>query len=220
MKNFTKTLIIIFVTLISYGTSAQTFGVKGGLNLANILAKDEDGTVSEGYSAKLGLHLGVFAELPVTDMLVFEPGLFFSDKGFKIDEELFGYNLKVKANLNYVDIPLNLKAYFDVADNIKVYGALGPYLGVGISGKYKSTVSVGGTDETDEEDVEWGNDEDEDELKRFDFGLTFGTGVEFNGILVGLSYDVGLANISTYQEFDTKIKNRVFKLSVGYKFGG
>ena len=71
-----------------------------------------------------------------------------------------------------------------------------------------------------EEDVEWGSDKEKDDLKRLDFGLTMGGGVEINSIQIGLTYALGLANISSYTDYGTKINNRVLGLSVGYKFGG
>ena len=59
-----------------------------------------------------------------------------------------------------------------------------------------------------------------DELKRLDYGLTMGVGVEINSIQIGITYGLGLANISTYVEYDSKINNRVLGISVGYFFGG
>lgn len=47
-----------------------------------------------------------------------------------------------------------------------------------------------------------------------------GVGVEINSIQIGITYGLGLANISTYVEYDSKINNRVLGISVGYFFGG
>ena len=62
------------------------------------------------------------------------------------------------------------------------------------------------------------SDEDNDDLKRLDMGLTFGGGVEINAIMLGISYDLGLANISSYQQDGATSKNKVLKFSVGYRF--
>jgi len=70
-----------------------------------------------------------------------------------------------------------------------------------------------------EEDVRWGSDEEAD-LKKMDFGLTVGAGIELNSLQMGLTYSLGLANISPYSENGYKISNRVLGISIGYKFGG
>ncbi len=201
---------------------AQTFGVKAGLNLADMLMKDDDETYSEDFKMNPGFHLGLTAEFPLTDMVSFEPGLLLSTKGFKMsgEETFMGETFKYegKMNLFYLDIPLTAKAYFDI-EGTRIYGVFGPYLGMGLSGKSKSEVTYNGEKETEEEDIKWGSDEDDD-LKRLDFGLSVGAGFEIKSIQIGLSYNLGLANISTYTDEGFKINNRVLGISIGYKFGG
>jgi hypothetical protein len=55
--------------------------------------------------------------------------------------------------------------------------------------------------------------------RRFDSGLTFGGGVEIKSFLIGISYDLGLYNISPYSYNGFKMNNRVLKLSIGYRLG-
>ena len=86
--------------------------------------------------------------------------------------------------------------------------------------KLKAEFTYGGESDSEEEDVEWGSDEENDDLKRLDFGLTMGAGVEISSIQIGLTYGLGLANISSYNDNGNKINNRVLGISVGYKFGG
>lgn len=221
MKNLIKLLILVFAFSAATETIAQTFGVKAGLNLSNMLVKDDDDTYSDDFKMKPGFHVGVTAEFPFSDMVSFETGLLLSTKGYKISEEesIMGETLKFegKANLLYIDIPLTAKATFDVG-GAKLYGTFGPYLGFGLSGKYKSEVSGGGESETEEEDVKWGSGDDDD-LKRLDFGLTIGAGLALNAIEVGVSYNLGLANVSPYSDGGYKENHRVIGVSVAYKFG-
>ena len=114
-------------------------------------------------------------------------------------------------NVNYLDVPLNLKFSTDMSGTT-VYGIVGPYIGVAISGKQKF--------DGDSVDLDIGSDEDEDDVTRLDFGLSIGAGAEFGAISVGATYGLGLANISPYTDNGTKGKNRVFAISIGYKFGG
>lgn len=220
MRKMTKYSLIVFISFFCLQSNAQTFGIKGGLNLANLLEKDDDDTYSGNYKMKPGFHIGATIELPINDFLFFESGLFLTTKGMKWDDEMYGADFKSKTSLYYFDIPLTIKATYDLNENLKMFGAVGPYVGVGLVGKIKVVVEYQGEEETEKEDIKWGNDEDEDHLKRLDMGLTFGGGVEINSIyVIGISYDLGLANISSYQDDGVVTKNRVLKFSVGYRFG-
>lgn len=215
MKNLVRILTFSLVSLFIYQANAQNIAIKGGLNLAKMLQKDDKNTYSDDQSMKLGFHVGATADFPINDFLSFEPGLFLTTKGFKDESDVMGAKTSIKTSLYYLDVPLTLKASHDLGD-LKIYGAAGPYVGFGLSGKTKSTVEFMGKEESGTEDIKWGSGDDDD-LKRLDFGLTIGAGVEISAFIVGLSYDLGLANISPYQDNGTKIKNRVLKLSVGYK---
>jgi opacity protein-like surface antigen len=221
-----KYLVKLFVVIITFSMTtelfAQNFGIKGGLNFSNILLKDDDDTYSNDFKMKPGFHVGATAEFPLTKMISFETGLLLSTKGYKTSEEetYMGetYKYEEKINLFYLDIPLTAKASFDLG-GVKIYGVFGPYLGMGLSGKYKYEETYDGETDSEEEDIEWGSDEDNDDLKRLDFGLTLGAGVEIKSIQIGLTYDLGLANISTDNDNGYKGNNRVLGISVGYKFG-
>ncbi len=221
MKNFTKLVIVVIaLTMTTNASFAQNFGVRAGLNLANMLEKDDNETYSDDYKMNPGFHVGATAEFPITEMFSFETGLFLSTKGTKISEEetFWGETFKIEAEMNllYIDVPLSGKASFDLG-GAKVHGVLGPYIGMGISGKLKYEFSMGGETEKDEQDIEWGSDEDKHDLKRLDFGLALGAGVEINSIQIGLSYGLGLANITPIDN-DFRISNRVLGISLGYNF--
>lgn len=214
-----KLLVLVIVFSLATETFAQKFWVKGGMNLADMLIKDDEDNLSDDYKMKPGFHLGATAEMPINEMFSFETGLLLSTKGTKMSEEEDGDKYEGKINLMYLDIPLNAKASFDIG-GAKLYGTFGPYIGMGLSGKIKSEVTYNGETETDEETVEWGSDEEEDDLKRLDFGLAVGGGVEIKSFQIGLTYGLGLANISSDTEYGMKISNRVLGISVGYSFGG
>lgn len=223
MKNVIKLWIFVLVVSMTTGAFAQNFGLKGGLNLSNILAKDDNTTYSDDFKMNPGFHIGATAEFPFSDMFSFETGLLLSTKGYKISEEetFMGkkIEMKIKTNLFYLDIPLTAKASFDLGD-AKVFGLFGPYIGMGLTGQSKTVTTIDGKTEKEKEDVEWGSEKGKSDLKRLDFGLTIGAGVEIDLFQIGLGYNLGLANISPYNDGGMKINNRVIGLSVGYKFGG
>ena len=216
MKNLI-TLFVLALALVLTMTAesfAQSFGVKAGLNLSTMLSKNDKRTFSDDFKMKPGFHIGVTAEFPIDEMFSFETGLLLSTKGYKISKE----DYKQKVNINYLDIPLTGKASFDIADT-KVYGLFGPYIGMGLSGKLKFEEIDFGETHTGEDNIDWGSDKELSDMKRLDFGITVGVGVEINSFQIGLSYNLGLANISPSTDGGSKVNNRVLGLSVGYKFG-
>jgi len=223
MKNYLKIALLFSVCLcILSEASSQSFGIKAGLNLATMLAKDDDETYSENAKMMPGFHVGATVEIPITDLLSIEPGLIMTTKGIKIVEEdtYQGDTYKFTSQMNsyYIDIPVNLRIGYDLG-TAKIVGLFGPYFGVGLSGKTKSTYEGGGESDTDEDEIEWGNDPEEHDMKRPDYGITFGAGAQFSALEVIVSYALGLANISTYQDDGATFQNRVLMISFAYKFG-
>ncbi|MCK9167985.1 MAG: PorT family protein [Bacteroidales bacterium] len=218
MKKLTTLLIIAGISLLSFQVNAQGMGIKAGLTMATMEYENDQATYSDTYKMTPGFHVGLTYEVPLIGILSFEPGLIFTTKGAKYEDTLLGIDFDAVYTLYYIDIPLYVKAAVSAGDNLKLYAAAGPYVGLGISGVVKTTTEVLGIVNTEEDDIEWGNDEAEDDLKNVDMGLTFGAGLEISSLLLGVSYDLGMANISSYQDFGTTRKNNVLKLSIGYKF--
>lgn len=221
MNNLLKLAIVVIGFTMGSQSYAQTFGVKGGLNLSNFhVTHDIDTEISADHKMKPGYHLGVTADFPITELFSFETGLILSTKGFQqnIEEDYMGavYKMDLKTNLLYLDIPLTAKVLFPIGDS-KIYGVFGPYVGVGLSGKGEYSYSFI-DEESGELDVKWGSDANEDDFKRLDFGLIIGAGVEISSIQIGLSYGLGLANISAYTDDNVIVKNGVLSISVGYLF--
>jgi hypothetical protein len=214
MKNLIKLLCVLVLLTMATRTSAQKFAVKAGLNLSKMLLKSDNGNYSSDLKMHPGFHIGATVEIPITDIFSFEPGLLLTTKGYNYKRP-GSSDYTEKLNLFYFEIPLNAKATFDV-EGVKIYGAFGPYLGLGLSGKYKTKTSG----VSDNSTVNWGSDSENDDLKRFDLGINVGAGVEIKSILVGINYGLGLANISSYTDGGNKAKNRVFAISFGYKLGG
>jgi hypothetical protein len=217
MKKIIKLLLVVLVSLLSAKSNAQIFRIVGGLNLSNMLIKSDYGTYSDDFNMKPGFHIGATADFSLSDAISLSTGLLLDTKGFNRKEEDQDWNRKEKLKLYYLDIPIVIKALHDFESGIKVFGLVGPYIGVGLSGKVKDEYEYQGQEDKYEEDVEWGNDENRDDFKRFDSGLTFGGGVEIKAFLIGISYDLGLFNIAPFSGDGFKINNRILRISMGYR---
>lgn len=192
-------LIVVFYFIFFQGYS-QSFGIKAGLNLAN--AKYSGGGITLSTDNYAGFHAGVFSELPIGDNFYFTPGASFSQKGFKLN--LLGQN--VKTRVNCFDIPLGFTFKYDL-EKISLFLQSGPFASINFSG-----VSEGGGEEVD---IEFGSDEGQ--MKRMDFGILFGAGIEVNQFQFSINYNLGLANLENAE--DLSYKTRVLSFSVGFLFG-
>jgi len=214
-----KILIFFSVLLLTMGSShAQIiFGVKAGVNITNQLYKDDIKTLSTDFTTKTGFHLGGTVEILLLSHISFESGLFFSTKGYNFDDNLY----KCRVNLNYFEIPMNGVYTLKLKDfNLLFY--TGPYVGYAFSGKIKSlnemySNSIGAQKELK---IDIGYDKSKDMYKPLELGLNIGTGIEMNRISLRVQYGFSLSNIAGYSSDGTKIKNRVWGISAGYKFGG
>ena len=184
------------------------------MNFATILDKDDDGDYSDEYDLNTGLHIGLGINIPVNASFSIEPGLLLTKKGMSNTEEFLGSDIDSKMNINYLEIPVNVKALIPLgnAEN-SFYLSAGPYLAYAVSGKIKAEYMG----ESEEDDLEIGTDKNNDLVKPFDMGLTIGAGFELDQIILGFSYDLGLANIATNDANGQVVSNRVFKLSIGIK---
>lgn len=216
MKNVISSITVALLMISVFQSSAQVkFGLKAGLNLANMVIKDKDEIYSKDFKSKAGYHFGVTAEYALNEALSVEPALLLSTKGFKMSESYSGDEYTTKANLNYLEIPINGIYKMDFGGT-KLYVNAGPYLGFALSGKSKTT-ATGEPDETTTIKIGSGTNKD---IKGLDFGANIGAGVEFGVITFGLQYGIGLANLTNSTTASAIEKNKVFSVSVGYKFAG
>jgi Outer membrane protein beta-barrel domain len=121
--------------------------------------------------------------------------------GFQFNSKGFETSTGEKENLNYFNIPLLLYFDFNVTDNIRVDGNLGPYFGLLLN---KDDVAQYG-------------------IKNFDFGLTGNLQLaymfnKFIGVLLGGKYEYGGLNNLGSNEHIKKTTTSTFNIYTGLKF--
>lgn len=192
------------------------FSVRAGLNVAS--GSYKSGGYKISLDSKIGFHAGIAYEMPISKTLPLfaETGLYGSSKGGKVD---IGDGEVDNYSLFYLQLPVMVGYKFAIADNIALKPAAGLYFSYGVSGKAKSTYFDDDDKiKTKSYDV-FKNDEDGvQEMKPFDMGLRIGVGADINTkYYVGLGYEIGLANVSGYND-GTTAKINCFTVSVGYNF--
>lgn len=131
-----STLVFIFLGALNLTVFGQSinFGVTGGAVLTSI---NVDGYNDEGTSQpSIGLTVGLFAEIYLSDYIIFQPGLNYMQKGgtweFPSGTDKF--------KLNYLELPLNL-----LYKKGKFMAGAGPSIGFGLNGKLNSDFANGST---------------------------------------------------------------------------
>lgn len=199
MKKLLLSVIAMTAFTLSLGAQETTFGVKAGINFAN-LGGDADG------DAITSLHAGGVVEIGISEKFSFQPELLFSAQGSKSEYNEDGFSAEDKLKLNYINIPLMAKFY--VAEGFSVEA--GPQIGFLLSANAEGKETFEGGSISYEQDVK-------DSVKGTDFGLNLGFGYKLEGGLnFGARYNLGLSNVS--EEDDAEVTNGVFQISVGYFF--
>jgi len=207
-----KYLLLTSISFLLMHTmlSAQNarLGFSGGVTLANLYAK-VDGE-SDNLDSKIGGTFGVFVDVPVAEHLSFQPALNFVQKGGKDKTEEGGFTEKVRINLNYIEVPLNL-LYNSNGSKGNFFIGAGPSFAMGISGKLKYTFE----DESESAKVHFGNGEDDD-FRGFDFGGNFITGFRTKGgFQFAVNYNYGFSNLFI-EGGDGSLRNSYIGIRLGF----
>jgi opacity protein-like surface antigen len=209
MKTVFNILSLFLFFTFSIGLSGQV-GIRAGINIANLAVDPENEEFPTG--SKLGLGIGVFYKLSLSDNFSVQPELNFMQHGSKFELDLLGVKATTTLNFNYLQIPVLAKYGFGNMDATNFYVQAGPYLGIGI-GNVNTKTCIDGECETDEGDYGDG----EDGPKNPDFGLQLGAGVNINSnISVDARYILGMQNLISGDE--GSLKHTGINISVGYSF--
>jgi Outer membrane protein beta-barrel domain len=227
-----KTLLIAFALVLttSLTTKAQVY-LQGGLNLANI-SKTDDGQV-EKNNVLPTFNAGIMGRFGLSEVFDLESGVLVSGRGSKAETYFNGGNDYVKSKFHpiYIEVPLNAVVKIPVTKGAGLFFHAGPYAAIGVAGKASRESKVGPLMSTSSSSIEFSNDdpftsEQEDaaynKLKRFDFGLNMGGGIEFKSIILKANFGLGLTKINSTEsnnEVNDRNKYRTVSFSVGIPIG-
>ena len=209
---------------MSTAVSAQSnlyYGIHAGVSSADmrgdaVSSLDEVIDVAGDYvstGSRTGFYTGAYMGIPLAKGLAIEPGINYSQKGYQLKGSLnvkgvdvLGINAKAKLHLNYLELPVLLKA------NI---GGLEVFAGPQISYLVHSnlTVSAGALGFN----VLSYKLPVTSQFNHWDAGITGGIGYQFsNGVNLKASYDHGLSKVDAGKKLDAY--NRMIKIGIGLRF--
>ena len=146
---------------ISGDSSSLKFGVKGGANFSNLYSDNvEDNNVLTGF------NVGVFAKLPITELLAIQPELLYTTKGSELKYNNAFVNGTSTFRLNYLELPILL--VINLTNNFNIHA--GPYVAYLVGGK--ATNDSQGTLFDIEKNLK------NEDYNKFDTGLSIGVGFD------------------------------------------
>lgn len=218
MKNALLLLSFVLVSGFSFAQTTPVFGVKAGVlssgmrgnavdNFKNILDFTNGKVTTRNFT---GFFAGGYASLPMSSNLSFEPGIYYSLKGYELDGSIglkgmdfLGANAKAILQSQYVDIPVLLKGNFG---GFQVFA--GPQVSYLTQANLKTTAGILGINLLNKSmDVT-------SQFNRWDVGVTGGIGYQFtNGLSLSASYDYGLSKADAHQNVNAY--NHAVKIGIG-----
>jgi hypothetical protein len=173
------------------------FGAKGGVNFSTF-SGDGFSDFDADTKSRTAYHLGLLAEIPVSERFSIQPEVLYSAQGYDIQEIEDGQD--VEFQLDYVTVPVLAKFY--VVQGLSLEA--GPQLGFLVQNEVDSAQGS----------VEL----DDDNFKSFDFSLGLGASYKFNNFFIYGRYNAGLTDIYDIDGVEVDAKNSVIQAGVGLLF--
>lgn len=213
MKKLTILLAAVLFSVPAVNLAhAQSFGLKGGLNMADFGGRR---IVDAEYRA--GVSLGAFVSIPISAAVAIQPEVVFAQKGARSaaydyddipadgDGPPIGVYISEKTSHNYLEVPVLLKlSPSPRSDFARPTFFAGPSVGILLDAK-----KVYDTDY-------------KEYLRSTDFGVIIGGGVELGRLSFDARYNLGLTTIA--KDYDASfgnvpgdIKNRAFTVTAGVR---
>lgn len=226
---------LLALALFVVGTTAQaqspSFGLKAGLNVANISFEDEDDFFDIpgiDKQPRLGFVGGVTADVPFSSSFGLRAEVLYSQKGYAVHfdpsqvEALTrgGFDEgTVTAKIDYLEVPVLANVMFPMQNGLEI----GLQAGLAPAFKLSTGVGCSGFEDSNAcEDFE-ADENDPDGIKSFDLGGALGLTVGAGPFAVDARYTMSLTTIDEDDGsgiFDpVDARNGVVSLTGVYRFG-
>jgi hypothetical protein len=227
-----KTLLsIAFVFALSAANAQRLIGVRGGVNVNNIM--NISNGEAETSSSLQSFHVGVMANVPFF-IFSFQPGIMVTGKGARIthgDESSATADYFVaETNPFYLEVPATFNINLHFGEAAGMYFGAGPYAAVGIGGKNRVYGRQEGADFAHNDKISFDGEKGTtpeqggaySSFNKYDYGATFNAGLFLTRFHVGAFYDQGISKANRISNADQSdnMKLGTLGFSAGFVFGG
>ena len=208
-----KSMLVLTVALLlaalvpKPSAAAVDLGIKGGVSLSSYQWTGEDPS-----SRLTSPVFGVFFTLNLNRTFAIQPEVYYLTHGGTELWELDTTTYKYVDRYNYIHVPILAKVRLMPDKKLTPIIFAGPAMGVLLSAHYKYFV----------DDVEEYDEDIKAYLKKTNFSIVFGAGVEYKMdkymLILDIRYDLGLANIDGSNDPTDTLKTRALMFMVGVGF--
>jgi hypothetical protein len=207
-------LAVCALALPVAATGQAALGLNAGVTFATLSGDDVPDNDTDMRTGLLG---GASLSFQVGDIFAIAPGVYYAQKGTKLQTTFGSVNVDATLKLDYIEVPI--LGIFTVTGADRPLGInlfLGPSIAFEISCKVKAE-AAGFADSSDCDD----GDELAGERKKLDLGAIFGAGLAFplsSGLALTLNggLDMGLMSLDDSAE-ENDVKNSVWFLLAGVR---
>lgn len=188
---------MVLTTTFAAAQESVYFGIKGGLNFSTF-SGDGFSDFEEDSKARTAYHLGLLAEVPVSNRFSIQPEVLYSAQGYDITE--IEDSEDIEFQLDYVTVPVLAKFYVVNGFSLEA----GPQFGFLV----KNEIDSGGGSIT----------LDDDNYNNFDLSLGLGASLKLNKFFIYGRYNAGMTDIYETNGVEIDAKNSVIQAGVGILF--
>ena len=203
MKKILLSIAILFALLNTCFAQENTknfisYAVRVGDNYSTLIG------TNVSCKWKTGFNIGATVDFAFTDAFSLRPGVYFSMKGFKDDND---DNIR----FNYLETPILAIFSWSLNSNMSLELQTGPYFAYGIGGKTKDE-GLAYDPVTQKSEYRTFEDKVFDHFDRFDWGLNAGVGLNIHQFYVGTAYELGITKIINGS------RHNCYMINFGYTF--
>jgi hypothetical protein len=196
-------LLSIASSFCSKGQSLQA-GVEAGASVAFskiVFDNSRHNGISEVSSKRISLRFGIPIQYSLGESLQLSSGIYYAAKGVNTYPPK-GFQAKY-ISYSSIELPVILSYKSGSADRTRFFIGLGPYFGYGISGKVKY---YNQSFQQKNDKASFGNNTETNDLKPFEMGAQFQSGIELvNGLSGKITIQSQLNNLANTPSTDPNL---------------
>lgn len=191
-----------------------SFAPEVGMNMSSFTTKisGAGATLTNSTTYQPGVRAGIVMNISLGSTFAVQPALYYNLARTKDEVGFLGFSTETKTSIHGLQLPVYFMYKFHDIGPGRIFAGIGPVFSLYLAGNTKAgSVS---------EDIKFGDDPKEDDMKSFDLGGSANVGYEFSsGLFLRAYYNFGFANLAPGGDKDYSERSRSLGISVGYFLG-
>jgi hypothetical protein len=205
MNKIWKTLaigaVVAMLVLPRMATADVKFGIKGGVNVANVNGNFADNVTN--WKSRVGFCAGIFLEFNFGRILTIQPEVLYTMKGADATLAEGVLTGTGKLRFDYLEIPILLKVRIPTGD-VHPFVFAGPAIGFNLKAAFQDIT---------------GSSSDVAGMNKVDYSAVFGGGLQLGrSIHIDARYTLGLQKLEVPDLGTIDLKNGVLSATIGLAF--